>query len=153
MCVVYICAFMCVYDVCDVCMWVYCMCVHVCIHVCIFMWACMYIHMCMHIGWYVYIHVCICRYPHLCVPWRHKRMSGVLPYHAPPFSFETGSLTEPGAKLEVSKHQGFSCGYYPTPHPEFRSYMHLTMFAFCFVLFFKTGFLCATVLPVLELTL
>lgn len=41
--------------------------------------------------------VCVCIHMHVCVCESQWRRSGVLPYHSPSYSFETRSLTEPGA--------------------------------------------------------
>lgn len=44
--------------------------------------------------------VCTCV---VCAPQDHRRTSGILPHYAPFHSLGTGSLIEPGARLEASK--------------------------------------------------
>lgn len=47
------------------------------------------------------VYVCVCR----AVCRSQRRVLGVLLYHPPPYCFELGSLTEPGARLAVTKPQ------------------------------------------------
>lgn len=51
-----------------------------------------------------------------CVCKDHRRMSGILLYHCPPFPVEMVSLTEPGALQVASKPQWTSCHQVPTAY-------------------------------------
>lgn len=54
----------------------------------------------------------------VCAHGKQKRISSVLIYHAPPYSFETGSVSEPEVRLVSNRfQQSFSLCPYSTEAP------------------------------------
>ena len=92
-----------------------CMCVHICecacmcicVYMCAYMWACMYVYMCACVYMCIYLCVCICNV-YMYIMWVHGEEHasdvqgseagvGVFFSNSPPYFFQTGFVTEPGA--------------------------------------------------------
>jgi hypothetical protein len=93
-----------------------CACIHVCVLeslcVCMCVGMCIYACVCSRVSLCVCMCICMCMclYACMCLWWMcgqvymfrgQRRMSGVLIHHSLPYSLETGSLTEHGARLAV----------------------------------------------------
>jgi hypothetical protein len=92
----------------SVCVCVF-VCMSVCICVCVYVCACVFVCVCVFVSMCVPVCVCIC----VSVPRHtfayHRKISGILLFCCLPYFFETGSLTDPGFRLEASKPQQSPC--------------------------------------------
>lgn len=75
--------------------------IYLCVHVYVCVYMC--VHVCVHVCTRVYMCVCVCLHR------SQRRMFGIFLCPALPYSLETESLTEPGARLVTSKPQSSSC--------------------------------------------
>lgn len=57
------------------------------------------------------MHGCEQMWTAVCAYGKQKRISSVLIYHSPPFSFETGSVSEPEVRLVSNRFQQSFCLY------------------------------------------
>jgi hypothetical protein len=92
-----------------------CVCVCVCLCFCVFLSPCVYACSCVCLCAYVFVSMCVPVCVCICVSVPrhtfayHRKISGILLFCCLPYFFETGSLTDPGFRLEASKPQQSPC--------------------------------------------